>query len=168
MQTVETLGGIITVASLLMLCGCGVEEREVVAGRAKTPSTKTSRTATSKAVPRYTITDLGTLGGKGTAHFATIPFGINNKGQVVGRSATIGGSAIAGGKVGLFLWDKRKMQDLGVREDGKYRWSDALDIDDRGQVVVRVQRMDESYRSFLWEKGALQELAMLLLPQPRP
>ena len=57
------------------------------------------------APPRYSVTDLGTLGGKSSAADA-----INDKGQVVGWSETsvVGGRSI----IHAFLWDHGKMQDL--------------------------------------------------------
>ena len=73
---------------------------------------------------KYSIVDLGDLGG-GTSQ----AFGINNAGQVVGRSLTSLGETRA------FVWDRQTgMQDLGVL--GGYG-GEAYGINDKGQVVGR-------------------------------
>src|SRR5262245_45113186 len=51
----------------------------------------------------YTVTDLGTLGGKGS-----VACGINSRGQVVGFSS------IATGQLHAFLWSHGVMTDLGT------------------------------------------------------
>src|ERR1700724_1542956 len=53
--------------------------------------------------PRYTVTDLGTLGGT-----FSIPFGINNAGRVAG------GATLPGGNLHPFLWHDGHMTDLGT------------------------------------------------------
>jgi probable HAF family extracellular repeat protein len=57
-----------------------------------------------KAAPRYTVTDLGTLGGT-----FSLAFGINNKGAVVGLATLPGDTTVH-----AFLWRKRMITDLGT------------------------------------------------------
>lgn len=73
-------------------------------------------------VSTYTIVDLGTLGGKNCTAFA-----LNNHSQIVG------GSQIASGVTHAFLWDKGKIQDLGVLPGDK--GSVAYALNDQGQAV---------------------------------
>ncbi|HKD43995.1 MAG TPA: hypothetical protein VKB87_27180, partial [Myxococcaceae bacterium] len=69
------------------------------AGRAGTAG----RTGQKPQVARYSVTDLGTLGGT-----ASIAFGINNAGRVGG------GANMRGENQHPFLWDKGQMIDLGT------------------------------------------------------
>ncbi len=78
--------------------------------------------ATALAVPAYTITDLGTLGG------ASGGFGINASGQVTGTSFIA-----ADGPVHAFLWDPTTgMRDLGTLGGNI---SDGRGINASGQVT---------------------------------
>lgn len=132
---------LVTIGAVL-LAGLGVFQ--LIPPRANTPSVGSPQPApraTSSGVvslPRYSVTDLGTLGGKSsTAH------GLNNAGQVVGSSAT---------PVFLraFLWTSGRMRDLGGLEDGG---SQAVAVNEAGQVVG-----DSRGRAFLWEDGAIRNL----------
>src|SRR5205809_4225907 len=60
---------------------------------------------------RYTVIDLGTLGGT----FYSQAFGLNNKGSVVGLAELLGDTDFATGfpPVHAFLWRKGLMTDLG-------------------------------------------------------
>jgi probable HAF family extracellular repeat protein len=71
------------------------------------------------------MVDLGTLGGA-TSHATAL----NDRGQVVGYSET------ADGETHAFLWQDGEMTDLGaLAGEGA---SEALDVNDRGQIVGRV------------------------------
>lgn len=94
---------------------------------------------------RYTITDLGTLGGSSSQ-----AYGINDKGQVVGSSFFSGGER-------AFLWEKGTMQNLGSL--GGNSW--AYDINNAGQVVGMSYTANPVQRAFLWANGTIQDLGTL-------
>ena len=78
--------------------------------------------ASDKAQSRYTITDLGTLGGR----FSSAS-GINRSGQVVGLSYITGDTVSHG-----FLYRNNTMKDIGTLGGSL---SDASSINNSGQVV---------------------------------
>jgi probable HAF family extracellular repeat protein len=86
---------------------------------------------------RYSITDLGTLGGSGPV----VAQGINDSGQVVGTSYT------ASGFFHAFLWQSGSgMQDLGALGGGN---SQANGINDGGQVVGTSSTASGFFHAFL-------------------
>ena len=102
----------------------------------------------------YSVTDLGTLGGDGTAQ----AFAINEAGQVVGYATA------ASLKYHAFLWDNGVMTDLGTLPTGST--SRAFGLNDNGQVVGFA--FDGSAaggahnHAFLWENGVMTDL----FPEP--
>jgi probable HAF family extracellular repeat protein len=93
------------------------------------------------------LTELGTLGG-----YATIPYAINNMGQVVGQSWTSGGQNHA------FIWENGDMTDLGTFGG---RDSRALDINELGQAVGGSERTGGRERAVLWADGRSIDLGDL-------
>jgi probable HAF family extracellular repeat protein len=94
------------------------------------------------------MTDLGTLSGE-----ESVPFAVNERGQVVGRSTLAG----AGG-YRAFLWQRGTMRNFGAL--GNDTFSYAADINDHGQVVGISSRHADSgdERAFLWQRGTMIDL----------
>jgi probable HAF family extracellular repeat protein len=96
----------------------------------------------------YTVTDLGTLGGK-----RSVPVSINNAGQVVGNSET------ADGQTHAFLYSGGSMADLGTLGGPA---SHATRISDGGLIVGRAQIADGTYHSFQsLSGGQLRDLSSI-------
>ncbi|MDO8336094.1 MAG: HAF repeat-containing protein, partial [Candidatus Saccharibacteria bacterium] len=94
-------------------------------------------------------TDIGTLGGRGA-----MAFGINNSGQVVGASNTVGSRH-------AFLYANGTMSDLGTL--GGYQDSQAQAINNNGQVVgysagSNDPSINHHARATLWNNGLIVDL----------
>jgi len=97
----------------------------------------------------YSITDLGTLGGA-----MSTACGINDRGQIVGKSAT------ATGQVHAFLWEADTMTDL--RTLPQLAFSEARSINNRGQVVGdSTAAGSPPFHAALWENGGVTALGTL-------
>jgi probable HAF family extracellular repeat protein len=94
------------------------------------------------AQPRYTIQDLGDLGSG-----LSIPYALNNRGQVVGTSYT-------GTEMHAFLWERNVMRDLGTIPG--FKRSSAQGINDSGQIVGFVEALDIFTNAFVWQNGVMQ------------
>jgi probable HAF family extracellular repeat protein len=116
------------------------------------------------------ILDLGTLGG--TASFAAM---LNDRGQVIGESlndvpdplSILGlGDGTTLTQTRAFLWEHRKMHDLGTL-GGPDSW--AMYVNDRGQVAGTSYTSDvvdpntgvPQSNPFLWENGKMKDLGNL-------
>jgi len=120
--------------------------------------------------PRYTVIDLGTLGGT----FYSQAFGLNNKGSVVGAAELAGDTDFPTGfpPVHAFLWRKGLMTDLG---NFGGRVSQAISVNERGEVVGFSQTsatdpLGEDFCEsgdfliclpFLWQDGVMTPLPTL-------
>jgi probable HAF family extracellular repeat protein len=96
------------------------------------------------------ITDLGTLRGGTYSH----AFGINERGQVVGRADT------ASGEEHAFLWEDGEMTDLGTLvSDQSYDLDQSLaqSINDRGQVAGWSSTASGHSHAVLWGKRAAHQ-----------
>ena len=95
---------------------------------ATAPHARTGTTLTSTAVRSgWTFTELGTLGGN--VSWAT---SINNAGQVVGWSGTVGGESVDRDQdFHAFIYSNGAMRDLGRAGDDSSAWA----ISDLGQVA---------------------------------
>ncbi len=93
-----------------------------------------------------TMKSLGTLGGD-----VSEAFGMNDSGQVVGRSTGTNNLTRA------FLWENGTMQDLGalVRP-----YSEAKDINNNGQIVGETRDDNGQQHAFIWQDGIMQDLNM--------
>jgi probable HAF family extracellular repeat protein len=113
---------------------------------------------------RYSITDLGTLGGNNSG-----PSGINDRGQVVGWSETPDIDPNSGNPIfRAFLWNKGILQDLGTL-GGQSSQALLGGINSEGQVVgeAETSTVDPNnppffaWHAFLWETGAMHDLGTL-------
>jgi probable HAF family extracellular repeat protein len=111
-----------------------------------------------KAHQSYGVTDLGTLGGNNS-----VPQGIDDRGQVVGRSETPDIDPNSGFPVShAFLWNQGVLRDLGTLGGQN---SEAGAINSEGQVVgdADTSTVDPNnppfleHHAFLWKKGATSE-----------
>jgi len=97
------------------------------------------------AAQSYTVTDLGTLGGKGSSAYA-----INDVGQVVGVAS------LSSGKGHAYLWSSGSgMVDLGLLHSGD-TFSTAYGVNNSGQVVG-----DSGTAAFLWTNGIMKDIGNL-------
>jgi probable HAF family extracellular repeat protein len=109
--------------------------------------------------PRYTITDLGTLGGSESGAHA-----INNSGQIVGWSDK-GGASGDLLHTDAFLWQEGKMRALSLASDERF-FPAAFAINDRGQILIHAEpharglaelSIQVPSYTLLWEKGEVKE-----------
>jgi probable HAF family extracellular repeat protein len=97
----------------------------------------------------FSVTDLGTLGGK-----TSVAFAINARGQVVGWSNTAGSPLPR-----AFLWEGGLLRDLGTLGGQS---SVAFGLDDLGRVVgVATTSGDEAFRAFLLDDTGMHDLGTL-------
>ena len=93
--------------------------------------------------------DLGTLGGT-----LGSPYGLNNRGQVIGVS-NLEGDQLSH----PFLWDRGTLTDLGTL-GGSFGF--AMGINDAGEVVGGADdQNDQAFLAFLWKKGVMTNLGTL-------
>jgi probable HAF family extracellular repeat protein len=96
-----------------------------------------------------TMLDLGTLGG--TMGF---PYGLNNRGQVIGISNLTGD--LTGHP---FIWERGSLIDLGTL-GGSY--GIAMGINDAGEIVGgATNENDQAFLAFLWKDGVMTNLGTL-------
>ena len=103
---------------------------------AQAASEPTSFQVDPPAKPRYTITDLCTLGGD-----TSQAFGVNNKGHVVGLAKLDSQIYHA------FFWDGKTMTDLGTLGG---MFSSAYGINDSGVIVGSAQGADGLWYAVQW------------------
>ena len=100
----------------------------------------------------YTVTNLGTLGGRGFSQ----AYGINVRGQVTGYST-------AGSEVHAFLYSNGSMLDLGTLAGGQSggHGSSGYGINDSGQITgMSYIRVTQEIHAFLYSNGSMIELGI--------
>jgi probable HAF family extracellular repeat protein len=98
------------------------------------------------------MTDLGTLGG-----YESRAGDINNKGQIVGDSHTIGSAERR-----AFIHQDGVMTSLGTLAATGFRDSVANAINERGQVVGHSETGTRVIHAFVWENGVMTDLNSLV------
>lgn len=104
--------------------------------------------AVVNAEARYTVTDLGSLGGS-----TGMAYAINNLGQVVGMSQDHRGAPSA------FLYSSGRLINIGSFGGPS---SAAYDINDLGQIVGQSQDENEMSHAFLYSDGVMVEINLSL------
>jgi len=111
----------------------------------------------ARALPAYSMTDLGTLGGASSEAAA-----VNLFGDVVGTSTTAAGESRA------FLYRNGTMIDLGTLPGGTS--SAATAVTDTGTIVGRSginpfgPQFREGSQAFVWQDGTMRSLGALYCP----
>jgi probable HAF family extracellular repeat protein len=106
----------------------------------------------AQSTPRYTLTDLGTLGGGDTQ-----AFDVNDSSQVVGYSRTSSLQSRA------FVWDGGQMVNLGVVNADDFQ-SAAVDLNALGDAVGTSTLKNGLPRAALWRNGSVISLTPELPP----
>jgi probable HAF family extracellular repeat protein len=94
---------------------------------------------------RGVTTDLGSLGGASVQ-----VFGINDRGEIVGRATTAAGDWHA------FRWYRGRMTDLGTLGGAE---STAVDINERGQIAGFSNPAEGPAHAFRWADGVMTDLS---------
>ena len=92
------------------------------------------------------MTDLGVLPGGNDS----VALGINNSGQVVGRSSSFDGDRAV-------LWEAGNIASLGILPDGSGR-SQATAINDAGQITGWSDTTKGASHAFLFQSGTMADL----------
>lgn len=125
-----------------LLTGCdpsGLSGADQILKETK-PGTIHNSSKLNEAVTEYEIVDLGTLGG-----FSSDAYGINEAGQVVGRSTVVSGETHA------FVWNEAGgMRDLGTLGGIA---SFAYRNNNKGQVVGNSLTSSNETHAFKWDDG---------------
>jgi probable HAF family extracellular repeat protein len=101
-------------------------------------------------------TDLGNLGGQTGQAGGNAAYSVNNRGEVVGSSDLKGDTTFH-----AFLWTRKiGMQDLGTLSGDVA--SNSISINDAGSVVGVSLDANFNPRAFLWEKGVMTDLNILI------
>jgi probable HAF family extracellular repeat protein len=128
-----------------------INERGQIAGTSFTNTIVNPLTGSATQDPflweNGTMRDLGTLGGT-----FGLPNDMNNRGQVVGQSNVAGDV-----NAHAFLWDKGVLTDLGTLAGASPPWSQALWINDAGEIVGG-SYTPNAFHAFLWRRGVMTDL----------
>lgn len=108
--------------------------------------------ASATSTMRYSITDLGTLGG-----FSSVALDINNNGQVVGSAD------VPGGRRHAYRWENGVMTDLGTM--GIDTQFEAWGINNLGQVVGIATNTGDIAGAFFWEDGEMSIIGEAIMPK---
>jgi len=139
-----------------------INERSQVAGISFTDSAVNPATGVPTTHPFLweggKMTDLGTLGGTYSK-----PYGLNNRGQVVGASSLRGDVGCNGFfdncETHPFLWKNGSLLDLGTL-GGSGGFAQA--VNDLGEIVGAANNQnDQALLAFVWKKGVMTNLGAL-------
>jgi probable HAF family extracellular repeat protein len=132
-----------------------INERGQVVGDRETGRKDSEGTPLSHAFlwQNGNLRDLGTLGRKVKGSITVAD--INDDGQVVGSSGEVVGSIRYVQGWHAFLWEKGKMRDLGTLGGDE---SNAVAVNNRGQIVGSAESIDKDWHAFLWQDGQMRDL----------
>jgi probable HAF family extracellular repeat protein len=139
--------------------GFYVNEKGQVAGISYTTGDPSSATGFPEVHPflwdHGRMHDLGSFGGSGIPIATVFVNGLNNRGEVIGGTATAGDQTLH-----PFLWDGTKLIDMATQGKGGSFFA-ANKINDHGMVAGALALPNQNLEAGIWNKGIVTHLGFL-------